>query len=162
MREHGDFGIFGQYREPWFTRTILAKYSEIAVLLFVELCGSSFSSYLDFSRVQNLQQVKDQKSVMNDKMREVDAFLSAYYIKDNQFTLAEAHIAPFVQRSCGILPHPYDPLSIADQLCLEYLKPWIQLILERESVQKTAPIEEMEDKGIKLSKRLKRIQDKGI
>eukprot|EP00581_Thalassiosira_minuscula_P012008 CAMPEP_0183729576 /NCGR_PEP_ID=MMETSP0737-20130205/30647_1 /TAXON_ID=385413 /ORGANISM="Thalassiosira miniscula, Strain CCMP1093" /LENGTH=220 /DNA_ID=CAMNT_0025961801 /DNA_START=144 /DNA_END=806 /DNA_ORIENTATION=- len=133
--------------------------------LFVELCGSSFGSYLAFRRVQDMQQVETQYTILMQKMKEVDAFLvasatSVSDASDTRFTLAEAHVAPFVQRCCGILPPPYDPISIANQLQLVRLQSWIQGILQRDSVVATAPLEEIKDKREKLIKRLARIRDR--
>ena len=123
--------------------------------LFMEVCGSSFSSYLDFTRVQDRDQVREKHTIFQDRMREVDSFLSIYSV--DEFTLADAHLAPFVQRSCGILPAPYDPISIAQELKLEYLQTWIETLLQRESVIKTCPVEEIQNKREKLLKRLDRI-----
>lgn len=123
--------------------------------LFMELCGSRFSSYLDFTRVQDMKQVEEKHSIFQDRMREVDAFLSMYSI--DEFTLADAHVAPFVQRSCGILPAPYDPISICQEFKLENLRRWIESLLKRESVIKTCPTEEIQSKREKLTKRLARI-----
>ena len=125
--------------------------------LFMELCGSSFSSYVAFSRVQNMQQVKEQHLKLRDEMSNVDAFLSSSLIRpNNRFTLAEAHLVPFVQRCCGILPPPYDPLSITDQFGLQTTQLWIQSLLRRKSVILTAP-DDLSLKRAKLIKRLGRI-----
>lgn len=129
--------------------------------LFMELCGSSFSSYLAFTRAQDRQQVDAEYSILKDKMREVDIFLSSSLNSNNRFTLADAHMAPFVQRCCGILPEPYDPTTIADDLELVHLQPWIQKILQRDSVLFSAPPpEETEKKRVRLVKRLARIEAK--
>jgi glutathione S-transferase len=126
--------------------------------LFMELCGSSFSSYLDFTRVQDRQQVQTQYTLLQQKMREVDAFLS--FLSNTNFTMADAHVAPFIQRCCVILPPPYDPVSISEHLGMKHLHPWIQSILARDSVITTAPsVEEMESKRSKLIKRLGRIKN---
>ena len=137
------------------------------VRLFTELCGSTFSNYLHFSRVQNAQQVETEFSNLQEQMKQVDAFLTASsstqqapFLMGNQFTLAEVHMAPFVQRCCGILPPPYDPISICKQLKLDHLQPWIQALLERESVVATACVEEVQISREKLIKRLARIQTK--
>lgn len=128
--------------------------------LFIELCGDSFDSYLAFSRVQDAEQLETQHSILQQKMREADAFLSSYSKSSEQFTLAEAHMAPFVQRCCGILPPPYDPMSIANDLQLEYLQPWIQMVLQRDFVMTTAPQEDIQNRREKLDKRLARIHAK--
>jgi glutathione S-transferase len=125
--------------------------------LWMELCGSSFSSYLEFTRVQDAAQVEQQYSILKENLKQVDAFLATLH--HPQFTLAEAHLAPFVQRCCGILPEPYHPVSIAEDLDLVHLQSWIPRILERKSVRATAPPEdEIERKRSKLVQRLARIQ----
>ena len=127
--------------------------------LFVELCGSSFSSYLSFSRVQSMPQVEEQYAILQDEMTNVNAFLSARF-EMKEFTWADAHMAPFVQRCCGILPAPYDPISIAKDLDLANLQSWIKCLLERKSVKLSAPLEEIHNKREKVIKRLARIQSR--
>lgn len=45
--------------------------------LFIEVCGDSFDSHLGFSRVQDTQQLQAQYSILQQKMRDVDEFLSS-------------------------------------------------------------------------------------
>ena len=135
-----------------------------ALRLFMELCGDSFSAYVAFTRVQNMDQLQELYLTLQDNLRQVNAFLAAKYAStlsrddhDDSFTLAHAHLAPFVQRSCGILPPPYDPLSIARDFELPVVQSWIQSLLKRKSVVATAP-NDLDRKREKLVKRLERIR----
>ena len=136
--------------------------------LFLELCGSSFSSYLAFSRVQNLAQVQEQYLNLQDNLQQVDSFLSAYSStaslsnsNDRPFTMAEAHLAPFVQRCNGMLPPPYDPVSITSDLGLVAARAWIEFILQRKSVLASAP-DDLDRKRQMLVKRLARIKSRPV
>ena len=139
------------------------------IRLFMELCGSTFNSYVPFLRVQNEEQLQREYAQLQDKMKQLDAFLAASSSQQTQkgpfllgqlFTLAEIHMAPFVQRCCEQLPPPYDPLSICKELCLtDHLQPWIQTLLERDSVVATASFQEMEVRRQKMINRLGRIQN---
>lgn len=132
--------------------------------LFIELCGSTFS-YFPLLRAKgnnnqkeydaNLQQLKD--GLVN-----TDAFLKRFspqnkgddndgpFLLGNQFSLAECTVAPFVQRSCVILPaftgggggennnignEVIDPIEICNILGLDRLKSWIEAVCSRPSVQ---------------------------
>eukprot|EP00977_Amphora_coffeiformis_P007121 scaffold1555_cov173-Amphora_coffeaeformis.AAC.1 len=134
--------------------------------LFVELCGHKFdSSYLAFSRVSDMAQVQAQYLQLQKDMKQVDAFLSYHYPekfeeRGTALTLPEVHVAPFVQLCCGILPPPYDPMSIAKDLHLDNLQAWMERILQRESVVSTAAQLNLQTRQDKLVKRLARIQAK--
>mmetsp|Transcript_38983 Transcript_38983/g.80952 ORF Transcript_38983/g.80952 Transcript_38983/m.80952 type:complete len:223 (-) Transcript_38983:532-1200(-) len=132
--------------------------------LFLELCGSSFSSYISFSRVANMEQVERERTHLEKEMQKVNAFLAATYPHHDEslpFTMAECFLAPFVQRCCAILPPPYDPLSIGQNLQLEHLQFWIQsTVLGRPSVQNTASADDWQRSRQKLEQRLVRLQQK--
>lgn len=139
------------------------------IRLFVDLCGSTFNSYVAFLRVQNEEQLQTEYDQLQDKMMLLDAFLAASsqhqtpkgpFLLGQQFTLAEIHLAPFVQRCCEQLPPPYDPLSICEQrgLFQNHLQPWMQALLERDSVVATASFQEMKVRQEKMTNRLGRIQ----
>lgn len=125
--------------------------------LFMELCGDCFS-YLAFTRVPTVEAVQEQYSSLQTNLIQVNAFLEHYHSNPASFTMADAHIAPFVQRCCRILPEPYSPISIAQDLELTHLHSWTQSVLQRKSVVDTAPPEaELDKKRTQLIKRLKRI-----
>jgi glutathione S-transferase len=132
------------------------------IRLFLQLCGSTFSSYVALSRVQTMQQWETELEFLKNQMAQVEAFLqscsSEPFVMGNQFTLAECYMAPFVQRCCEILPSPHDPLSICERSGLMRCKSWIQAVLQRDSVIDTATKDVWTRKRDKLSKRLARIQ----
>lgn len=152
------------------------------IRLFQELCGSKFA-YLSLTRSQNLQQLESERLKLQNALVDVDAFLKKatkthrkcgdnhndgpYLFGSSHFTLAECNMAPFVQRCCSILPLKDDnkfttltfhPLDICNELGLDHLQEWINGIMIRSSVLKTAPPNnELEDKQIKFRKRIKRL-----
>lgn len=134
------------------------------VRLFQEVCGSSFDSFVPLTRVQNTQQLESEYMKLQDNMQGVNAYLNMHgslggpFLMGDRFSLAEVHLAPFVQRCCGILPPPYDPMSICRQLELDHLETWISALLEQESVKATASRKQVERSREKLTKRLIRIQ----
>ena len=143
------------------------------IRLFLELCGNAFNSYVPFLRVQNEEQLQEEYTRLQDQMKQVDAFLlvagassstqsttgEGPFVLGSQFTLAEIHLAPFVQRCCEELPAPYDPFSIGEQLHLTSVLDWMQALLTRDSVMITASSSEMSIRRQKLINRLGRIQN---
>ena len=156
------------------------------IRLFQELCGSQFArSYLPLLRSASMEELETHLETFVKGLVDMDIFLRHYrrkngpYLMGRQFSLAECHMAPFVQRCCAILPTTVDkndedddltltmhPLAICDKLGLDCLQTWIHAVLSRPSVLATAPpLLEMEHKRIKFQKRVRRLQqqnDKGV
>lgn len=78
--------------------------------LFVELCGSTFS-YFNLLRASSDEEFDDALGAFKDGLTNVEAFLKhgdddddGPFVLGNRFSLAECTVAPFVQRSCAVLP----------------------------------------------------------
>lgn len=126
--------------------------------LFTELCGSSFS-YFPILRAKGTDDAATQLQAFKDGLVGVDAFLQRHhgrysgtedggggpFLFGSRFSLAECNAAPFVQRSCVILPaftgddaddggSVVDPLQICDELGLVRLQEWMEAVISRPSV----------------------------
>lgn len=138
--------------------------------LFIELCGSTFS-YFNILRSVHSPPEEFEKNLetLRDGLRNADAFLKnahpdGPFVLGDRFSLAECTVAPFVQRSCAVLPAftgpnnndnnnddggghvvpQVDPVRLCDELGLDRIKRWIESVLVRPSVVSTGvPTEKM-------------------
>jgi len=125
--------------------------------LFVELCGSTFSYFNILRSVDSQEEFESNLETFRDGLRNADAFLKnshpdGPFVLGDRFSLAECTVAPFVQRSCAVLPAftgqngvpKVDPLQLCDDLGLDRIKQWIESVIERPSVVSTGvPTEKM-------------------
>jgi len=114
------------------------------VRLFSELCGSTFSYFPLLMATPDELETKLQS--FRECLVNADAFLrhshpDGPFVLGDRFTLAECSLAPFVQRSCAVLPafteKKLHPLQICRDLELDRMSRWIEAVLARPSVVAT-------------------------
>lgn len=136
------------------------------VRLFTELCGGAFAYFPSLRATADDEQAKA-LATLKEGLVGADAFLRHHakptgpFLLGDRFTTAECSVAPFVQRSCTVLPAfaKPDPLTLCDELGLDQLKGWIEAVLARPSVVATGvPAQDMIKSTSNMLERFKAMQ----
>jgi len=151
--------------EVFSSSELLPKRPQDRVLIrtFYELCGSTFSYFPLLQAASKNEKFDEALETFRESLINANTFLvekgsdddSPFFLKE--FSLVECYVAPFVQRSCTILPNftgddgipLVDPLKLCDELDLPRLKKWIEAVLSRPSVVKTGNTKEETIQGTK-------------